>query len=201
MQKQLPSIIAETKQKMDLGCFSLDDEAATKRQFVLDAPRMDVIVDGRVWTEKDGPDALLQRFFCTLPHCSAILAAEFCTQTALAPFFCSVRETLEPDTHFVDGGRQCVHLDSRGLLMKVEKPFKIVTFDDHVNAKLLFVVTLMLEVNLQTGEIVHHFNRSSVVEKDWVYVEDLSLEDEIAFEHGAGPQDIAASAMRMRNGT
>jgi hypothetical protein len=176
-----------------------DDESETIRQFLLDAPRMDVTIDGRTWTENQNPKKLLDYMFRVFPRWSASLAAEFCTQTALAPYFCSVRETLQPDTHFVDGGRQTIRLDSKALTLKVEKPFKVVDFDESMNSRVLFVVTLVVEVDLQSGKIEHHFNRSSVVEKDWVYVEELCQEDKEAFENGAGAQDIAASALRMRH--
>jgi len=189
----------ETK-RIESGYLVPDDEVETLRQFLIDVPRMDVVVDGRIWTDTEHPNELLDLLFKLLPHWSAVLAAEFCTQTALAPFFCAVKETLEPETHFVDGGRQTVKVNSKEKFMTVEKPFKVVDFDDHLNARVLFVVTLILEINLETGVVAHRFCRTSLVEKDWVYVQDLSQEDEDAFENGAGAEDIAASAMRMRNG-
>jgi len=176
-----------------------EDENETLKQFVLDAPRMDVTVDGDAWTGNTQPDQLLSLLFRLLPRWSAVLAAEFCTQTALAPFFCSVRETLQPDTHFVDGGRQAIFIDTREKRMRVEKPFKVVDFDDQMNARTLFVVTLILHIDLEKGMVEHHFSRSSVVEKDWVYVEELSVEDANAFANGAVAEDIAASAMRMKS--
>jgi len=102
--------------------------------------------------------------------------------------------------HFVDGGRQTVKIESKSRMMKVEKPFKVVDFDEHLNARTLFLVTLFVEINLETGAVLHHFSRSSVVEKDWVYVEDTQ-EDPTAFDEGACAEDIglAASAMRMKN--
>ena len=191
------------QRRIESGYYAPEDENETLRQFLLDAPRMDVNINGRQWNRMDAPSALAEFIFSMFPRKSAVLAAQFCTQTALAPFFCSVKdefgkEKLTQETHFVDGGRQSVWLDSRQLLMEVEKPFKVVDFDDHMNARVLFIVTLILYVNLQDGHVQHRFTRSSLVEKDWVYVEDLSLEDEDVLESGGGAEDIAASAMRMR---
>ena len=189
----------QDQRRIDSGYYEPEDEGETVRQFLLDAPRMDIMIDGRRWMRADEPSVLLEQLFSVFPRRSAILAAQFCTQTALAPFFCSVKETLGQETHFVDGGRQLVRLDSSKMEMEVEKPFKVVDFDDHMNARVLFVVTLSLYVNLDDGHVYHRFSRTNLVEQDWVYVEDDTEEDNAEFEDGGGAEDIAASALRMRN--
>jgi len=184
---------------IDSGYCEPENEAETLKQFMLDAPRMDVAIDGRNWSRNEEPSKLLEHIFSLLPKRSALLAANFCTQTALAPFFCSVKETLAADTHFVDGGRQAVRLDSDHFTLEAEKPFKVVDFDEHMNARVLFVVTLFLYINLETGHVQHRFSRSSLVEKgDWVYVDEVS-NDGGGSEDGGGAEDIAATAERIRN--
>jgi hypothetical protein len=183
---------------IESGHFEPQDEADTMRQFLLDAPRMDVTVDGKPWQTREEPSGLLEYLFSILPTNNAFLAAEFCTQTALAPFFCSVKDTLPPEVHFVDGGRQLVRIDSDRSIMEIEKPFRVVEFNDNHDAKMLFMVTLIIQVNLESGFVHHRFTRSALVEKDWVYVEALSVEDEQAFDQGGGAEEVAASAERMR---
>jgi hypothetical protein len=173
-----------------------------KRQFNIDAPRVDIILDGI--HSHANPDDLLHGIENKFPPKEAIRVIEMCTQAALAPFFSSLREILEDGVHLVDGGRQIIQIDSHKLphTLCLEKPFKVVDFgnDGNSDARVLFFVTLKLSCNLTTGEICHEWSRTTTVEQDWQLVEEeLSEDDELG--HGkiaTDPLAVAASADRKR---
>lgn len=159
---------------------------------------MDIIVDGKV-LDPTQPKGLLEVLFQSLPRRGALLAAEFCTQTALAPYFCAVKETLGPDTHFVDGGRQSVEISTVRLRLLIEKPFRVVDFNETLDPRTLFFVSLSVNVNLVDGKVYHTFNRSTLAEQDWVIVDDDSTMDS-SLPIGTEAKDVAASALRLKRG-
>jgi hypothetical protein len=137
-------------------------EMETLRQFELDAPRTAIFVDNQLWTKS--PDALFEVFCIRFPRLNALIAAEFCTQTALAPYFISVFQRLEHlEVHFIDGGQQTITLLDAAL--QVEKPFKVMELDSESNESVLFFVILKVQVDLMSGETVHEF---LLRESDWV---------------------------------
>ena len=180
------------------------DEGEVRRQFVLDAPRVDVAVDGQRAVGEDA-GALWGRLtaaFAARPR-AALLAADLCTQTALVPFFASLREKLGEGVHLVDGGRQTVSIDTAAGALRLDKPFKVVDLgeDGNADARVLFVVMLKLHVNLLSAECRHEWLRTSVVERDWVVVEDDlgSEEDDLVEGVPATAADVAACADRRRH--
>lgn len=172
-----------------------DEGSGILKQFLLDAPRMTIGVDGPRWTGSalELFSLVFSRF---LSRPEALLAAQFCTQTALAPYFCAVQERLEAGVHFVDGGRQHIQFDSLASRLDVEKPFKVVDFDAELNARVLFLVTLKIQVNLVTGVALHWFYQSEF-EQDWVVLEEEDEERDVPLLC-VGPQDIAARVLKLR---
>ncbi|KAH9257996.1 hypothetical protein BASA81_003559 [Batrachochytrium salamandrivorans] len=174
-----------------------DEDSGILKQFLLDAPRMTIGVDGLRWTGSalELFSLVFSRF---LSKTGALLAAQFCTQTALAPYFCAVQERLEAGVHFVDGGRQHIQFDSLASRLDVEKPFKVVDFDSELNARVLFLVTLKIQVNLITEVALHWFYQSEF-EQDWVVLEEEGEDGEVDIPMlSVGPQDIAARVVKLR---
>lgn len=180
-----------------------EEENETLRQFLLDAPRMNISVDHVRW--RGTASELFTQVFChLLPHRTcALVAAEFCTQTVLAPYFCAVQEKLEQleeGVHFVDGGRQQIFVDSLKSSLSIEKPFKVVDFDGDLEARILFFVTLKITVDLLTGVALHRFFQNQ--DEDWVVLEENStsaVEEEEPMLLVGGPQDIAARVVKLRS--
>ena len=92
----------EDEEELQLREIRKGNEAAYAlyRQFVIDVPRMDVYVDGKMSTEN--PTSL---FMC-LWDCFG-LSLHYCTQTALVSWFEKGRKHYcnGTDEHLLDGGR------------------------------------------------------------------------------------------------
>ena len=190
----------------DLLCAADDEEeeVETLRQFLLDAPRMHVSVDHQKW--KKSPSKLFSEVFCRhMTRSQAIHAASFCTQTALAPYFCLVQEQLGVHGfHFVDGGRQFLSFDTKSNSFEILKPFKVVDFDSECNDCVLFFVDLKLNVDAQANSCVHSFHRG---EGEWIMLEDDELVDQFTFKTPSfenvelSPAEIVRRAIEMRDGS
>jgi hypothetical protein len=177
-------------------------EEEVRRQFVLDAPRMDLFLDKvQLTSTTTDPEQWYDKLVSLVsPKPAALTAAEMCCQTVLAPYFSTARENLVecgPDVHLVDGGRQKVVISVAQRRLVLEKPFEVVAFSESGDAVVMFVVTLTLSVDLGNRTCEETWTRNLIVEKDWCFVEILSEDDELGLGVSAGATEVGLSAVRL----
>lgn len=180
--RSLPGV-TKTHRAQDQERISVD---MVYRQFVLDVPRMDMIVGDKPW--KGHPTLLFmdlwERLLIRDPSRSrAARVLQLCSQSELVTWFVMGQEKWiqgkDHEAHFLDGGRQRTEIHFSAEVpqtvqsITISKPFRVVDFssDGHETPNERFRVRLTLTHDLESGTTTYAWTRKEGAKADWVFVE------------------------------
>jgi len=130
------------------------------KQFILDAPRIDIILEGEVY-QKD-PEILKDYLYQQLDITSAEKVIYLLTQTFLAKFYIEeYKKHDEIGEHLLDHTRYIVSIDTKKKIINLTKDFKIVYFyyDDEVYYDYIVdYCTLNIFLDLEEKLLIYDWN-------------------------------------------
>ena len=124
----------------------MNDEKEVYRQFLIDAPRINIIVDENPWSH----DAHTLYNYIMNRYRNGMDIVYWCTQTALAGIYfkklSQIRNIILHTPvilHLIDGGKQTNTLQANGIV--VQKPFYVCTVDSEEGRRIIKQLLLTVQ--------------------------------------------------------
>lgn len=127
------------------------------KQFYLDAPRLDLFLDGSKCEEE--PEYIKEYLYNNLNSEQALISLHTLTQTFLADYYISEFKKMicTNGQQLLDHKRYTVIIDTKKKLIHVVKEFKLVYFSDE-KPYIVDYCTLNIHISLEDFNVVYSWN-------------------------------------------